>query len=101
MQRLGASYDDPYLNVPLPASPANSFKVERTQFRKVSRSCSIYKPSFKLAPAAPAARHDPSRFEVSAGKRQKYRREVAVSGYGGAENANDPAADDVGPDGEE
>lgn len=46
MHHLGSNYTAPNLNIPL--NYGRSANVEQTEFKKITRSCSIYKPSFNI-----------------------------------------------------
>lgn len=48
MQHLGSNYVEPDLSMPLPGNSSANIRVEQTEFKKVTRSCSIYKPSFSI-----------------------------------------------------
>lgn len=122
MQHLGSNYVEPDLSLP-PSSAPSSIGVQQTEFKRVTRSCSIYKPSFHIQvapehlllefeydcnqssllevyvgvanveqhPATEATTRIDSRLffshELAAGKKQRYRRELPLEGYGGAEGA--------------
>lgn len=54
MQHLGSNYVEPNLNMPLPGNPNSNIRVEKTEFKKVNRNCSIYKPSFNIVHFLPS-----------------------------------------------
>lgn len=52
MQNLSSNYTIHNLDYQ-PGNPPSRANVEQTEFKKVTRSCSIYKPSFNIVPAQP------------------------------------------------